>query len=433
MHPLPPTRRQALLALGAAATATLLPGCSGSDDDDDDSGIATLRAINLTSDLPSVDILFDDNLRFAALATDALAANVQLSSADYTAKVRRAGDATTLLTGTYTLAGDGHYTAIVWGRENALRLTTLPEDDNTDDITSGSSRIRIFSATLDSGTVDVYLTAPGTDIADATPTVAGVTAGLLTGFAELSVGTYRLRVTGSGDPYDLRLDIPAITLADKQFQTLVLTPGAGGVLVNALQVRQQGSLTAMKNTQARLRVVASADGAGSVNVALAGRTLAGGLRSPSIGPYQLVDTTSGAFTVRLNGTVVDSTVRTLAAGADYTLVVMGGGGVVLLTDDNRLPSNASRLKMRLVHGAAGFDALTLSLDYLSLVADLAAGAGSGYVITPANNSARVDVTAPSVVAPVFSDTDATLLASSVYTVFVLGGNATPTGLIRKER
>jgi hypothetical protein len=89
--------------------------------------------------------------------------------------------------------------------------------------------------------------------------------------------------------------------------------------------------------------------------------------------------------------------------------------------------------MRLVHGAAGFDALTLSLDYLSLVADLAAGAGSGYVIAPANNSARVDVTAPSVVAPVFSDTDATLLASSVYTVFVLGGNTAPTGLIRKER
>jgi len=427
-----PSRRQALLTLGAAATTTLLPACGGGSDSSS-GGNATVRAINLTSDLPSLDLYFDDTRQFALLATDALADNIGLASADYTVKIKRAGDGTTLSSGTYSLAGDKHYTAIVWGRENALRLTTLPEDEDTSSITSGSSRLRIFSATQDSGTVDVYITASSTDIADATPTVAGVTAGLLTGFIELSAGTYRLRVTGNGDPNDLRLDIAAITLTQGQYQTLVLTPGTGGVLVNALQVRQQSTLTAMKNTQARLRVVASCDNAGSVNVALGGRTLAGGLRSPSIGPYQMVDTASGEFTVRVNGSVADTSTRTLAAGADYTLMVLGSGSVVLMADDNRLPTNTARLKLRLVHGAAGFDPLTLSLDYLALVADLGAGGGSGYVITAANGSARVDVTAPSVVAPVFSDTDATLLGSSIYTVFVLGGNAAPTGLIRKER
>lgn len=427
-----PSRRQALLTLGAAATATLLPACGGGDDGSS-GGNATIRAINLTSDLARLDLYFDDTRQFASLATDALADNITLGSADYTVKIKRAGDSTTLISGTYSLSSDKHYTAIVWGRENALRLTTLPEDETDSNITSGSSRLRIFSATQDSGTVDVYITSSTADIADATPTIGSVTAGLLTGFTELSAGTYRLRVTGSGDPNDLRLDIAAITLTQGQHATLVITPGTGGVLVNALQVRQQGTLTSMKNTQARLRVVASADNGGAVNVALGGRTLAGGLRSPSIGPYQLVDTTSGAFTVRLNGTVVDSSTRSLSAGADYTLMVLGSGSVALLSDDNRLPSNTARLKMRLVHGAAGFDPLTLSLDYLALVADLAAGSASGYVITPSNGSARVDVTAPSAVAPVFSDTDATLLGSSIYTVFVLGGNAAPTGLIRKER
>lgn len=428
-----PSRRQALLTLGAAASATLLPACGGSDGDGGGGGTATIRAINLTSDVPSVDLFFNDTRQFASLATDTLADNVSLSSADYTVKIKRAGDSTTLSSGTYSLAGDKHYTAVVWGRENALRLTTLPEDEAASNITSGSSRIRIFSATQDSGTVDVYITSSTADIADATPTIGSVTPGLLTGFTELSAGTYRLRVTGAGDPNDLRLDIAAITLTQGQHATLVITPGAGGVLVNALQVRQQSTLTAMKNTQARLRVVASCDNAGSVNVALGGRTLAGGLRSPSIGPYQLVDTASGAFTVRVNGAVVDSSTRTLTAGADYTLMVLGNGSVSLITDDNRLPNNTARLKMRLVHGAAGFDPLTLSLDYLAVVADLAAGSASSYVITPSNNSARVDVTAASSVAPVFSDTDATLLGSSIYTVFVLGGNTAPTGLIRKER
>jgi thiol-disulfide isomerase/thioredoxin len=160
--------------------------------------------------------------------------------------VRKAGDVSNLLSASYTLSKDQHYTAIIWGRETALRLSTLPEDEADSNITTGS-RIRFFNATTDSGTVDVYLTNTVTDIGEATPTQGGVAAGSLSGFRDWSAGTWRLRVTGVGDPNDVRLDIPSITLAEKKHHTLVLTAGASGVLLNGTLIQQQGAATTLKN------------------------------------------------------------------------------------------------------------------------------------------------------------------------------------------
>lgn len=422
-------RRRALLAFGAGGL--MLAGCGGGSSSG--SGTASVRAINLTSDIASADLVFNDTVRFAALAADTLDTYTELEAATYTLKLRKAGDGTTLLSGSYALAKDQHYTAVAWGRETAPRLTTLPEDETDSDIGSGNARLRIFSATLDSGAVDVYLTATGVDLAETAATVAGVTAGQLTGFREVSAGSYRLRVTGAGDPSDLRLDIASFTLEAQRHATLVLTPGAGGVLVNGRLILQQGASSSQKNTQARLRIVAGVDGAGNVAVSLAGRTLAGGLRSPSVGPYQLVDAGTLATTVRVNGAVVESATRTLVAGSDYTMLVHGSGTVALLVDDNRLPSSSTRVKLRLLNGAAGTDPLTLSVDYLALATDVPAGTVSGYASVTASSAVRLDVTSAAAVAPLYTAEDVKLAAQGVYTVFVLGGNTSVTGVIRKER
>jgi hypothetical protein len=140
--------------------------------------------------------------------------------------------------------------------------------------------------------------------------------------------------------------------------------------------------------------------------------------------------------VRLNGTVFSSQARSFDAGADYTLLVNGEAAAPraqLLTDDNRLPTTSGRTRIRLVNGTALADALTLSVDYAAVASDVATGAASSYVTMTSNGSARIDVTAPSAASALFSDTDANLQSLGVYTVFMLGGNAAPTGVIRKER
>jgi hypothetical protein len=239
-----------------------------------------------------------------------------------------------------------------------------------------------------------------------------------------------------GDPNDVRLDVPAFTLADKKHNTLILTAGGSGVLVNGTQLEQQSTGTSLKNTKARVRVVASMNAAGNVAVSVGGTTLVGGLRSPSVGPYTLVNAGDLNLTVRVNGNVISNATQSFAAGNDYTLMTYGlegAGQVKVLADDNRLPSSTSRVKVRLVHGLAGVDPLTLSVDYLALATDQLSGAASAYATTNAASSVRIDVTSASAPAALYSATEVNLQGQGVYTVFMLGGNAAPTGVIRKER
>lgn len=430
---LPITLTRARTVQLALLCAVSLAACGGGSDDN---GQAQVRALNLSSDVGQVDLYADDTRLFGGLATDVLSSTNGREAGSPELKVRRTGDSTNLITDTYTLSKDKNYTAIVWGRETSLRLITLPEDETDSDIATGNTRLRIFNATIDTGSVDVFVTSTNTDINEASPTQSSVASGQLGGFRELARGTYRLRVTGAGDPRDLRLDLPAITLTEKKHATLVLTPGPGGVLVHATLIVQQGDMTLLKNRQSRVRVLASVSDAGNVSATLAGGTLVGGLRSPSVGPYALVPAGTADLVVRVNGAVVPATVPAFVAGADYTLLAYGSSTAPqlrVLTDDNRLPTTANRTRVRLVNGTALADPVTLSVDYSAVAFDVLAGQASPVATTTSGSSVRVDVTAASAATALYSATEVNLQSLSLYSVFLLGGNSTPTGVVRKER
>jgi hypothetical protein len=422
--------QRALLAL-LAGSALVLAACGGGGGSND-SGTAQWRVLNLNAELPSVDVYTGTDKRFSAVASDGLAAYAGIDSGSYTVRVTAAGNPTSLLSQTFSLTKDKHYTGVVWGRSGSVRFATLPEDDATSDIAVNNARLRIYNATSDAGVFDVYLTQPADDLADATPTVAAAAAAALGGYRDVSAGTYRLRVTGTGDSNDVRLDIPSITLAAQTYSTLIITGSPGGVLVNGTLLAQQGAVTPLKNTLARLRAVAGANANGSVSVQLDGTTFAAGLRSPTIGAYQRVTAGSRAVNVLVNGSSVSSTARTLAAGGDYTLVTYGSGQTLLVADDNRLPA-ASRVRMRLINAAAGTDPLTLSVDLAALVSDVASGTASVFATSNTNSSAQIDITSTSGITPIYTATDVNLQSQGVYTAFVLGGNPAPTGVLRKDR
>ncbi|MBU6259072.1 MAG: DUF4397 domain-containing protein [Burkholderiales bacterium] len=442
------SRRLALLA--ALAASMLLASCkigsSGSSN-------ANLRAINLSDDLASVDLTISGSVQFAGLNKGVLNSYASVATNTYTVGVNSAGNSTTLFTGTYTFSKNDHYTAVVWGPQAALHVSTLPEDDDTTQIGTGNTRVRMFNATTTTGTLDVYLQPAGTDLTQATPTQGALTSGTLAGFKEIAQNaSYTLTVTGAGNPSDVRLVVPGIALTAQQYTTFVITAGSGGVLVNATEIVEQGNGTSYPNQQARVRLVASVDGAGQVTAAVSGAKLANNLQSPGIGQYVLVPAGSDAVTTSVNGNVLTQGPQTFNAGADYTLMVWGSAAagatdpltVTTITDLNQLPTSTTRTNVRLINGAGLMDALTLSVDYaaLSSSSNVLPGVAAAYQSVTSDTQAYVEVNSP-INGTIYASTRTNgdnLAAQGVYTMFVLGGltptAANPTGakaVLRSER
>lgn len=431
------SRRLALLA--AVSSALLLTACGGNSSTGS-GGQTNVRAINLATDLASVDLYTGETKRFSALAADVMAPAVAFEAGTYTLAVKRVGETTALFSDTFSLAKDLNYTAVVAGRESSLVVRTIPENEDTAGITAGSFRLRVFNLIADTGGVDVFVVPPGTVISDSTVPTLRFTNSTLSDFLTFTTATsYRLLVTGQGNLDDARLDITLTGTVDKQFHTLIMTSGRSGALVNATLIPQGGTAASLKNTKARVRVAAGADANGNVGATVAGTAITGILRSPNVSPYKLVDAGDRDLTVTLNGTVITTGNRSFAAGSDYTVLAFGSAGAPrfeLLDDDNRAPSASTRAKIRLVNVAAGSEAMSLRADFQSLVTDVAAGTASAYFNVTSATSARIEVTTPgagSLFTLTSSGSQPLLQAQGVYTLFMLGGNATPTGQLNKDR
>ena len=433
------SRRLALLATFAALLGLVSCGSGGGS-----GGQTNVRAINLTTDLASLDIYLGGTKQFSALASGAVSNSLSLDANTYTVNVNSAGNASNLFTGSYSLTKDAHYTAVVWGPQASLRVTALPEDDDTSVITSGNAKIRVLNATTETGALDVYLTAPGADLSAASPIQGNLPSGSLAGYKDIAATgtTYQLRVTSQGNPKDVRLDIGSVSLTAAKYQTLVLTAGTGGTLINGQLIVNQGAATSLVNSQARVRFAASVDSGGAVTVAVGGTALSpGGLVATAQGFYTSVTAGNAALTTTVNGVKLLTTPQaiTLASGTDYTLLVYGSPAnpqVVTIVDDNRLPSISGRTKIRVVNGVAGLGALSMSVDNVAPLETsfVVAGTGSAYAQLASNSSSNISVgtaTLPAIYASTRPPGDL-LTSQSVYTVFVLSGGAKPQGFLLKD-
>lgn len=424
---------RALMTMLAAGLA--LAGCGGSGGGD--GGSAAIRLVNLTTSNSAFDLVdADEDAKLAsAVAADQGSTRAAVNDGETSFELRRAGNDSAVVTASWSLSADTKYTAIAYGAEGGLKMAMLEEDEDTPD--AGKARLRLYNTSADSGTLDLYLTASDTALEDAAIT-ATVAASGSSSFVTLAPGTYRLRLTASGDTADLRLDLPAVTVTDRGVVTLVLTAGSGGVLVHAATLAQDGGVTAYKNASARVRLAAGTTGNAAVTASIGGATLASSQRSPSVGSYKLVTAGSGlALATTVNGTALAGSSVTLKAGGDYTLLVHGDAAAAqsaLLTDDNRLPTTTGYAKIRLVNALAALEGgLTLNVNYSALAIEIAPGAASDYSSLAAVTDVPLEVISPLSSTPLYAIAEADLTAKGVYTVFMLGSSTAPYGMLRKDR
>ena len=110
------------------------------------------------------------------------------TSGSRTIKARSTGGATNLLEQTQSLNGDGRYSVIAIGGENAISFSVYKEDESDPD--SGYAKFRVFNASTFGDNVDVYLTSASADLASESPVFSGIAKQSSAAFRSVATGTY---------------------------------------------------------------------------------------------------------------------------------------------------------------------------------------------------------------------------------------------------
>lgn len=159
------------------------------------------------------------------------------------------------------------------------------------------------------------------------------------------------------------------------------------------------------------------------------------MTSPSAGSYTLVAGNTSSYDVTIDGVAV---ARLPAAEfenrGDYTVLAYGSAAdpVVTVIEDSNQPSSTGGANMRLVN-ASVIGGLTLTSDYVPIVADVAYGTASEYAPATASTAALLQITSPVASFPTWTASDVRITSGGVYTLFVLGVSSAPIVVFAKDR
>jgi len=415
----------------AIAAAAVLAACGSSGS----GGNADVRLINASAGYSSLDLTVNNASLSTGVAYGTAGNYGSVDINNSGTQVIAAG--TTVISRTLSLLAGNKYSMIAYGWPSGMNYTLLQETEPAP--AAGSAKLLVLNLAPDAGALNVYLT-PSTPVTGAAPFASGVLGGGGSGYLLTTTGTYHVRVTGSASTdvnTDVRLDIPAITLADTSVNTLIITPTAGGVLVNAMTVVQTGAVASYGGSNARIRVVDSVLGAGTVPVVATrnGSTLLNTNSAAPVGTYQIVGATNDPINVSVNSIPLAAVTPLLAAGSDYTVLVYGTTSapqISVIADDNRLPVTAGYAKVRVINGAADpSQIMSMTLDFVSIASNVAPGTASTPALVQQSTTlgSALEVTTPQIITPVFSQATFNIANLGVYTVYMLANSAGNNNLV----
>jgi hypothetical protein len=152
--------------------------------------------------------------------------------------------------------------------------------------------------------------------------------------------------------------------------------------------------------------------------------------------YNTVNAGSLPVSVLIDGVAATIPNMTLAAGADYTLLVWNdasGTQATLISDDNRVPEVSGSTKIRLMNGMSALGGpISFTVNFSPTADDVAVGEASDYTEIAAGSDFEIDVKDALTSSPLFSKTGVSLTSGAVYTMFMYNG-ATPSATLRRDR
>ena len=346
---------------------------------------------------------------------------------------------------TADLAGNTIYSVLAVGDLANIEPLVITRSDMAP--AAGSFRAQIVHAAPDAPMVDIYVTAPGADLA--TSSVLGSASFKeALGPVEVAEGDYQIRITVAGDPMTVVYDSGTVALAAGADLLIaaVENVGPGDQPVNLLVMGPDGASEILDaSTPASVRVVHASADAPAVDVIANDNFAAPLIANLAFANFAgYVDLPADSYNVKVvpNGltapVVIDADLD-LMAGMAYNVIALNELAMIeplVLTADNRRVGTEA--KLRIVHGSvtaagvdiylvapgAGIDGATPVLSDVPFKADtnfLSVAEGSYDVIVTPTGTTDVAI------GPVTIN----LTAGGIYTAIAVdaAGGGTPLGLI----
>jgi len=212
------------IGVAALAATALLLGCSD-DDKTGPNGTAQVRVVHGSPDAPAVDVLVEGKEVLSDVSYLQSSPYLSVPAGTRNIRVNAANSTTTVINANAAVTKDYAYTVIATNLLASIEPLVL-EDDLTAPA-AGNIKVRLVHGAPNVGQVDIYVTAPGANLATATPTLTAVPFKAASGYLEVPAGNYQVRITPTGTK-TVAIDTGALTLAAGQIRTGIAVEAPGG-------------------------------------------------------------------------------------------------------------------------------------------------------------------------------------------------------------
>jgi hypothetical protein len=424
--------RPIVLAAGLLV-ALALGGCGGKSTDN-----ANVRVLNLISGTTNVTVTAGGATLMTGGGFESIGAYTGIGGGNIEFKVTIPGTPGALVDVFYGLGGGVYYTFVPVGSPGAA--TAVLVADGYPNPGSGNMAVRVLNMSSVVTSMDLYLTAPDTDIASATPVVTSATTGTVTNFVNTPAGTLRVRLAVAGTK-EVIYDVTPAAFGVQTGQTIVAYGKGSGRLVNAAFMLSQTTGSIVNSGLARLKVANATSVPAPLNVSVDGTPTFESLAYPTIAPYQTVASGARKITVESSatpGATLLALAPTLAGASDTSIALAGPAGAMtgsVFTDSNQTVA-AGRAQLRVVNASPAFAAIDVYANFGKIVSGVAPGGASAYALldaVSAGTSYTFDIYPAGTTTLALSVPGQALVAGGIYTLYLMGSGGTLAGVLAQDR
>jgi hypothetical protein len=432
-----------LLCLGAA----VLVGCNTGN------GVGalpintTVRVVNLVPNAPPITFSVDGTVLVSGLAFEQQTFYLDTSEGQHQFTVTDGTDST-LADVTEILTNGQAYTFVVFGSADSADFELLvdtpiaiSQDGTIVTIPDGGTfAVRMANLAQGVGSLDLYLTAPGADLALTQATILNVTFGVVTIYVPVTVGSYEIRLATHGTK-NVVFDSGTVTSFASQAITEMVAYSKGSDALVGLDILSvnttQGAGQIVQNILARFKLVNASSVGSPLNLFVNGvLTLT---NVPFAGVSNYVDTLAQPQTLSIESTATPGASlltfnADFAPATDSSIVISGPAGALqaLVLTDNNMPSPIGRARVRFVNASPGLGPVDVYVNFIPTFYNIQSDSASGYTELVANvvgSSFNIDFAFAGTTTPALVLPNVTFTAGTTYTVYLVGPPSALQGVV----